>query len=583
MLFVRNLAKRLYSSILAKIYISQIVIILIPYIIFCTYFYQNIQQKNKSRTVDILNTQATQIEFDIRQKLSICKYYSNFISSSSFVMKFLDSYSLNDYTKVSVIKDNIVPLTEMIRTQNQHIASIVIIHGNVTLFDSKPYLVMDPLFNDLIDELLLEYPKSLSYGSTLIIPPEEGGDFLLYSPVYNTKLDKIIGLIKMEIIPGDIFSMIDNTLENTSMLSISVFSDHNNLPLYSSNTSVVSDPAHTFSMPLPDICSYLEISIASESSSTEYIVLLMSLFIAFVTLGAVSYLFIKVMLKKLFILNDAMHSFQNEEQINSISFNSHDEIGVLSRSFVNMINRIRELAIHVDELHRLEQEAIYRSLENQLNPHFLINALDMARMNALVNGDNQTSDMLERITQYYSYNIRNKKKTIRFFDELQNVKNYLEIYSNLKDRKIQLRFETFFGQEQLIFNTKILKFTFQPIVENAVIHGFANMKENRLVRIDAQITENKLIIKIEDNGCGMKKSEVEALKQNLFYSDMNINSPDIRNSSIGLRNIHSRIVLSYGTEYGLDIYSEPGLGTLISVVLPVITCEGGNELETGFN
>ena len=149
--------------------------------------------------------------------------------------------------------------------------------------------------------------------------------------------------------------------------------------------------------------------------------------------------------------------------------------------------------------------------------------------------------------------------TVRFKEEFDFVKRYIEI--------MKVRFG-----ERLEFNDNISdevkdvsvpKMIVQPIVENAVKYGFGEDVEVLRVEISAYIENEKLYIIVKDDGVGI---EEDLLKDLVF----NLNEKYNRSDHIGLYNVHKRIELLYGIEYGLEINSEAGKGTEVVLVLPEI-------------
>ena len=106
---------------------------------------------------------------------------------------------------------------------------------------------------------------------------------------------------------------------------------------------------------------------------------------------------------------------------------------------------------------------------------------------------------------------------------------------------------------------RVIKLIFQPVIENAVIHGITSNEQVLSIDILGYRSENTILIQISDDGCGMTAKQLESLKNSMEQPD---------NSGIGLRNVSRRIQLNYGSEYKLEINSKYGLGTTVSLHLP---------------
>jgi two-component system sensor histidine kinase YesM len=117
----------------------------------------------------------------------------------------------------------------------------------------------------------------------------------------------------------------------------------------------------------------------------------------------------------------------------------------------------------------------------------------------------------------------------------------------------------------------VLKFILQPIIENAIVHGFKDKTETGYIEVSAYIEKNKLFIKVEDDGNGMTEDKVEALNDYINKKDDNITKA--YRKSIGIRNVNMRIKLACGDEYGIKISSDPGSGTKVLYTLPIYGLE----------
>ena len=115
---------------------------------------------------------------------------------------------------------------------------------------------------------------------------------------------------------------------------------------------------------------------------------------------------------------------------------------------------------------------------------------------------------------------------------------------------------------------RILPLLLQPIVENAIVHGLETRESDGIVHINIYINDTVVYVEIEDNGCGMEEETLNAV-----LAKVQNYTKKRHKSSIGLYNINRRIKLTYGEEYGLQIRSTPGQGTLVRVLIPAIISE----------
>ena len=135
-------------------------------------------------------------------------------------------------------------------------------------------------------------------------------------------------------------------------------------------------------------------------------------------------------------------------------------------------------------------------------------------------------------------------------------------------------------EDEEAYNCLIPRLIIQPIVENAIFHGLEERLEGGRVTIEVIVTEKTLIITVSDNGKGIDREQLEKLNAKIRSRDTNPEdgeARDQRNTGIALPNIHKRIQLLFGEEYGVDIYSTPGQGTDVEVTIPV---NYGHDWET---
>ena len=206
--------------------------------------------------------------------------------------------------------------------------------------------------------------------------------------------------------------------------------------------------------------------------------------------------------------------------------------------------------------------AIVQMMESQFNPHFLFNTLESIRY--LVKFNPKVADKtVVNLSKLLRYSIQNTVDTVRFKEEFDFVKRYIEI--------MKVRFG-----ERLEFNDNIPdevkvvsvpKMIIQPIVENAVKYGFGEDVEVLNVEISAYTESGKVYITVRDDGVGIER---ELLKELVVNLKEKYNLSD----HIGLYNVHKRIELLYGTEYGVEINSERNKGTEVVLVLPQIFRQG---------
>jgi len=248
-----------------------------------------------------------------------------------------------------------------------------------------------------------------------------------------------------------------------------------------------------------------------------------------------------------------------------------DEIQLLSLSFNRMAARLNELVNTVYnmelkevQMQLLQREATIQALQNQINPHLLYNTLDIIKSIAFLEGVPKVEKMAENLASLYRFTAKLEQKEISLEEELEQLKKYLEI--------IHVRFTKHFESKVYVdekyLRTPIIKLTLQPIVENAVKYAVEPNNGKAAVLINAYPEGEDLIIEIADNGSGMDEGTLHRLQERLASITNETEQRMKSYDSLGLTNVHHRLVLFYGTGYGIDIHSFPSKGTIVSIRIP---------------
>lgn len=256
---------------------------------------------------------------------------------------------------------------------------------------------------------------------------------------------------------------------------------------------------------------------------------------------------------------------------------SRDEIGILSERFNQMSSALKAY-INQSYVAAIKQtEAELTALKSQIYPHFLYNTLEIIRMTALENEDVRVSEMIEALSQQIHYLIGPVQDMVSLEKELDIVRKYVYLLNCRIDGKVQLMTEAP-GAGRLFVPKLIL----QPIVENAYVHGIKPKKGVGSIMVEAAVNDREdgekriLEITVMDNGVGMDQAALDQI-QELLAGD----EPGIKNEynwqSIGMKNVHDRIRLLYGEEYGIRVTSTVGVGTMVRLLMPVTEREGQTD------
>ncbi|UKS31198.1 sensor histidine kinase [Paenibacillus sp. HWE-109] len=233
------------------------------------------------------------------------------------------------------------------------------------------------------------------------------------------------------------------------------------------------------------------------------------------------------------------------------------EIYSLGKTFQNMTVRIQELIVERQEQEKLKNRAEIDALQSQINPHFLVNTLNAIKIMAMLSKATNLVEMTDSLIKLLSSTFHRGGSYIQLFDEMQSLEKYIHI---MKVRYGD-RFKVEYDLDESVTDTYILKLLLQPILENAIIHGFYGKEAMGIVKITGRKHSGQLVITITDNGKGMEQKTMEALLQEKKVESL---------CGIGIANVNDRIRLNYGEPYGLEINSKLGVGTEVIVVLPLL-------------
>lgn len=211
-----------------------------------------------------------------------------------------------------------------------------------------------------------------------------------------------------------------------------------------------------------------------------------------------------------------------------------------------------------------EQEEKRRSeldaLQSQINPHFLYNTLDSIVWMIESGNSKEAIQMITQLANIFRISLSKGHTIIPLEDELRHAENYMRIQNVRFKNAFTARFDT----DPALNRYSTVKLIIQPILENAIYYGVKNMDEDGMIIVRDWVDEGVLYISVEDNGFGMPKEVVDHL---LDEDRSHVRS---KGSGVGLYNVHQRIRLRYGPQYGLTIESEPDTGTVVIIKLPAI-------------
>ena len=284
------------------------------------------------------------------------------------------------------------------------------------------------------------------------------------------------------------------------------------------------------------------------------------MFIITLIASTFSILVVYRMTRNLEKLNQAMQNVSLGNLNFHADIEGRDEIGRMGKIFNSMLNDIKNLLkqITIEEKQKRKTEIDF--LQAQINPHFVSNTLNtIVWMAKVVNADN-ISSLAKSLNTLMQSSMRRGEDFILIKDEIDYTKNYVEIqkYASFYDFEIN-----YYVDDELLFYYSP-RFLLQPLVENAIIHGFSEKKDSYRIEVSVSLVDDSIQMVVFDTGKGIRQCEIERI---IEKKDKLKN----RYNSIGIKNIQERIKLFFGNRYGIYFESEEDKYTKAIITIPLLT------------
>ncbi len=207
-------------------------------------------------------------------------------------------------------------------------------------------------------------------------------------------------------------------------------------------------------------------------------------------------------------ISNAMKEFEGGDFSSHLQLHTNTELDTIGNAFNNMVKNIEQLVQEVKENERALRKSELSSLMYQINPHFLYNTLDTIYMLARMNGEEVTMKMIQALSKFMKVSLSKGSDVIPVADELEHVKSYMEIQ---KIRNNDL-FQYEISCEEHLKQVPVLKLILQPLVENAIKHGFAKIYEDGRIWVHVCQDQEELVFQIENNGEQMQPEIIELIQ-----------------------------------------------------------------------
>ncbi|WP_342410733.1 sensor histidine kinase [Paenibacillus sp. FSL R10-2778] len=242
-------------------------------------------------------------------------------------------------------------------------------------------------------------------------------------------------------------------------------------------------------------------------------------------------------------------------------YRADDESDLLIDGFNRMSTQINELLVQVETEQGRKKEAEMQALMAQINPHFIYNSLESINSMAVLQGNKDISKMVISLGKLLRISISQNQELIPLHMEFEHVRHYLDIQKFRFEDKFSYVIDLSDGLRTFMTQKLIV----QPIVENALYHAIEQMEDPGIIEITAYEMGMDMIIIVKDNGPGFDLANMMSL-----WDNEGIAQKKYSDSGVGLKNVHERLNIRFGSPYGILVCSSPGFGSTIRIRIPKI-------------
>ena len=271
-------------------------------------------------------------------------------------------------------------------------------------------------------------------------------------------------------------------------------------------------------------------------------------------------------------LNDSVKEWEAGNMEPDIYIGGSMEVEHLGKTLRSTVAQIRQLMDDIVVEQEEKRKSELDALQSQINPHFLYNTLDSIVW--MITGERYDDAvfMITQLASLFRISLSKGKTVISIEDEVKHAKNYM----NIQKIRYKNSFEIDFQIEEEVLNGCIVKLVLQPLLENAIYYGMEFMDGEGEIYVRGYRRDNDVYLEVEDNGLGMPEEEAAELLNGK-------ERPHKHGSGVGLVNVHSRLKLRFGEDYGLIIHSCPDEGMMVQIHIPYVpyTAETQRILESG--
>lgn len=539
-----------------KIIGISVIISLIPISLLGLFSYTKMRslliEREKTALQETLHQEVTQLDHKIDSYLSTM----NLITWNENIRLALSQKYDSNFEMYLTYRDTIDPLFLTIRSLNTDITAITIYtdtaihpHGNILrpLTDAQDKTWFEKACNTTTPFFSLS-PD----GQTLHLLCQMHYNYVPYTSIICMTIDFQSAMLPANNLFNDNYGFLLSGTSGETMYQYTSLTGKYSIPEISSDAHLGEE-----------ICGYITeteelsnfgwtaflyrpaSSISAAAINITYIVLAMIL-LCIALIFLISTLLSKIIVSPIEKLSASMEQVEQGNYEIEIIPNSTDEVGQLISSFKKMVCTINNLINEVLLSKIRQQKYEIEILQSQINPHFLYNSLSLINSKAIIAGQSDISQMARLLSTFYRTMLNKGQQITTIASEFENTKSYITIQQMMHSQS----FDVVYDIDKNLLECPIPNLLLQPLAENAIIHGLDHreLPGRAILSISCYQEGQDIVFKVMDNGCGMSDEECEQIltKDSKGY---------------GVKNVHQRIQLYYGTAYGLTFHSTKGMGT----------------------
>ncbi|MFD0692996.1 sensor histidine kinase [Paenibacillus sp. GCM10027628] len=567
--------------------IGYIVIIFIPIISFGLFLYnQNYnsfleeyaqgRQKIVDQVLNNVNVSTVQIE----------NAYQLFQNNSNTIAYLSGNYR-SDYEQVANFLTYVRPLFSYIMSSNRLIGGMTIYMEQQNGMVFRPEMAKMDEFK--LDESIKKLP--LGVGKWITLKSSENPDINLHyvHKIGNRNFEQDIGLLDIEVTSNLIRPLLES-LHLNSKSNLYVL-DQNHQVIYRLEKVPISEESERtlFAGSVQTDANYsyrnmngnkmLVESFYTDSLKLHFVmleqvddvfigikknkyVLVLTVALLLLLLSGIYYLIASSITKR--ILKLSKHMRQVDENYFPLYRGeiNKDEVGHLTSSYNAMIKRMDEMVNTVHRSEMLRKEAAYHMMQAQIKPHFLYNTLESIRMIAEANDDTEAADMSYTLGKLFRYSLSGTRDETSLREEVENVKDYIKI----QQIRLADRLHVTFDVEAVIDRFMCPRYILQPIIENSIVHGIANVRKQGKLAIRIWEDASTMYIEVADSGKGIEEERLRMI-HGVLNGTVDANLLHQGGGGLGIFNVNERVKMFFGDESGIQMESKHNEGTTCTLRL----------------